>query len=383
MQFNTKFNWQDPFNFHEQLNSTEREVQKHARDFCQKQLMPRIIDDYRNETLDREMLRAMGKAGLIGPKVNAVGYGLIAREIERVDSGYRSAFSIQSSLVLHAIETFGSDAQQKQYVDKIKAGELIGSFCLTEPEHGSNPAGMETQIKKTKDGFVLNGIKRWIGLAPLADVFVVWAKGEAGKVEGFIVERGVGVTTPALEGKLSLRAAPTGEVHFNNVKLNPEAKLPKANGLGAPFSCLNKARYSIAWGAIGAAEDCWFRAHDYVMQRHQFNGALAQHQLVQAKLVDMQTKVALALQSVLRVAHLADEGKAAHEMVSLIKRNSARIALEVAREARDLLGANGILDENHIMRHMANLETVNTYEGTYNMHTLILGRAQTGIAAFG
>jgi len=382
MQFKTKFNWKDPFNFQSQLTPAEREVQKHAYDFCQKVLAPRVIEDYRNENLDRDMMHEMGKAGLIGPEVNAVSYGLIAREIERVDSGYRSAFSIQSSLVLHAIQTFGSDAQKKKYVNKIKEGELIGAFCLTEPDHGSNPAGMEAMVKKTNDSFVLNGSKRWIGLAPIADLFIVWAKGESGKVEGFIVERSEGVTTPALKGKLSLRAAPTGEVHFKNVKLSEDAKLPKANGLSAPFSCLNKARYSIAWGAIGAAEDCWFRAQDYVMKRHQFDGPLAQHQLIQEKLVDMQTKIALALQSVLRVAHLADENKAAHEMVSLIKRNSARIALKVAREARDLLGANGILDEYHIMRHMANLETVNTYEGTYNMHTLILGRAQTGIAAF-
>lgn len=382
MEFNAKFNWKDPFCFQEQLTPAEREVQKQAQDFCQSVLSPHIIDDFRNETLDRERLREMGKAGFIGPKVNAVSYGLIAREIERVDSGYRSAFSIQSSLVLQAITAFGSTEQQKKYISKIEKGELIGCFCLTEPDYGSNPAGMKTAITKDKKGFLLNGVKRWIGLAPLADLFIVWAKDESGEVRGFIVEREKGISTPTLKGKLSLCAAPTGEVHFDRVVLNSEAALPKAKGLGAPFSCLNKARYSIAWGAIGAAEDCWFRAHDYVMRRHQFHGVLAQHQLIQAALVDMQTKIALALQSVLRVAHLSDEKKAAHEMISLIKRNSARMALDVAREARDLLGANGILDENHIMRHLVNLETVNTYEGTYNMHTLILGRAQTGIAAF-
>lgn len=382
MEFNAPFTWQDPLNFETQLTKEEQYIQKDARTFCESSLAQRVLGDFRDETFDREIIHEMGQAGLLGPKVNAVGYGLIAREIERVDSGYRSAFSIQSSLVMHAIETFGSEDQKKAYLPKLSAGQLIGSFCLTEPNHGSNPAGMETQVNKTKTGLMLNGHKRWIGLSPIADVFVVWAKGESGKIEGFIVDRQKGVTTPKLEGKFSLRAAPTGEVVFDNVKLDSNAKLPKAKGLSVALTCLNKARYSIAWGSIGAAEDCWYRAREYVMGRKQFNGPLARHQLIQNKLVDMQTKIALALQSVLRVAHLCDEGKAAHEMVSLVKRNSARMALEVAREARDLLGGNGILDEHHVIRHLLNLETVNTYEGTYNMHTLILGRAQTEIAAF-
>lgn len=379
MDFNARFNWQDPLNFQDQLSADEKSVQQKAHDFCQSVLMPQIVDNFRNEKFDRKILRQMGDAGFLGPKVNAVSYGLIAREIERVDSGYRSAFSIQSSLVIHALRSFGSKAQQEKYEAKLMSGELIGSFCLTEPDHGSNPAGMETKLDKN---LALNGIKRWIGLAPIADIFVVWTKNAEGKIIGVLVERQKSIATPEIHGKISLRAAPTGEVHFNHVQLTEENILPKAQGIAAPFSCLNNARYSIAWGALGAAENCWMIARDYVMKRSQFHGPLAQHQLIQYQLVEMQTKIALALQSVLRVGRLCDEGKAAHEMVSLIKRNSAQVALEVAREARDLLGGNGILDENHIMRHLVNLETVNTYEGTHNMHSLILGRAQTGIAAF-
>lgn len=379
MQFNAKFNWQDPLNFNDQLSPDEKLIQKNAQEFCQKVLMPRVLDDFRHEKFDRKIMRQMGEAGLLGPKVNAVGYGLIAREIERVDSGYRSAFSIQSSLVMQAIGSFGSKAQQEKYLPKLASGELIGSFCLTEPDHGSNPAGMETSLDKN---FILNGKKRWIGLAPVADIFVVWAKNSENQIIGVLVERQKGIVTPEILGKLSLRTAPTGEVHFDQVKLSPESILPGAKGIGAPFSCLNKARYSIAWGALGAAENCWYIAHDYVMKRSQFQGPLASHQLVQYTLVEMQTKIALALQSVLRVAHLIDENNAAHEMISLIKRNSSQVALDIARAARDLLGGNGILDENHVMRHLVNLETVNTYEGTHNMHSLILGRAQTGIAAF-
>lgn len=379
MQFNAKFNWQDPLGFNDQLTLDEQVVQKSAREFCQRVLMPRVTHDFRSKQFDRKIMRQMGEAGLLGPKVNAVGYGLIAREIERVDSGYRSAFSIQSSLVMHAIRSFGSTAQQENYLPKLATGELIGSFCLTEPDHGSNPAGMQTRLDKN---FILTGKKRWIGLAPIADIFVVWAKNEKDQIVGVLVERQKGISTPEILGKVSLCIAPTGEVHFDCVKLSEENLLPKAKGIAAPFSCLNTARYSIAWGALGAAENCWHIAHDYVMKRSQFHGPLAQHQLIQYKLVEMQTKIALALQSVLRVAHLVDEDKAAHEMLSLIKRNSAQVALDIARAARDLLGANGILDENHIMRHLVNLETVNTYEGTHNMHSLILGRAQTGISAF-
>lgn len=379
MDFKAKFNWQDPLNFNDELTADEKNVQKKAHEFCQHVLMPRVMDDFRNEKFDRKIMLQMGEAGLLGPKVNAVSYGLIAREIERVDSGYRSAFSIQSSLVIHAIRSFGSEAQQKKYLPKLMSGEWIGSFCLTEPDHGSNPAGMETKLDKNLE---LTGTKRWIGMAPVADIFVVWAKNSDDKIIGILVERQKKITTPRIEGKISLRAAPTGEVHFDHVKLTEENIMPKAQGIGAAFSCLNSARYGIAWGALGAAEACWLISHDYVMKRNQFDGPLAQHQLIQYKLVEMQTALALALQAVLRVARLCDEGKAAHEMVSLIKRNSAQVALDIAREARDLLGANGILDNNHVMRHLVNLETVNTYEGTHNMHSLILGRAQTGIAAF-
>lgn len=379
MQFNAKFTWQDPLNFNDQLSTDEKLIQKNTQDFCQKFLMPRVVDDFRHEQFDRKIMRQMGDAGLLGPKVNAVSYGLIAREIERVDSGYRSAFSIQSSLVMYAIRSFGSKEQQEKYLPKLASGELIGSFCLTEPDHGSNPAGMETRLD---ENFVLSGKKRWIGLAPVADIFVVWAKNPEGKIIAILVERQKGLATPEILGKLSLRTAPTGEVHFDHIKLTQDNILVKAQGIGAAFSCLNNARYSIAWGALGAAESCWYTAHDYVMRRSQFEGPLAQHQLVQYALVEMQTKIALGLQSVLRVAHLIDENKAAHEMVSLIKRNSAQLALDIARAARDLLGGNGILDEHHIMRHLVNLESVNTYEGTHNMHSLILGRAQTGIAAF-
>lgn len=391
MQFNHPFRWQDPLAFELQLNAAERKVADEAQQFCQAYLMPRVVTDFRDQIFDKSILQGMGQHGWLGGSCagassrtyNAVMYGLIARELERVDSGYRSMFSIQSSLVMHAIFHYGNKTQKHHYLPPLSQGKIVGCFGLTEPDHGSDPGHMETRAEKTAQGYILHGVKRWIGMSPVADLFLIWAKDDAGVVRGFLVERGAkNLEIKNINGKLSLRTAPTGEIYCHGVELTKEAMLPDASGFSAPFSCLNQARYSIAWGALGAAEFCWHWAREYTLHREQFGKPLASRQLIQEKLVDMQTQIALALQSVVRVGRLVDEGKASHEMVSLIKRNSAMVALNVARAARDLLGANGILEDQHIMRHLVNLETVNTYEGTYNMHTLILGRAQTDLPAF-
>jgi len=388
------FDWSDPLDLTGQLSEEERLVRDAAHDYAQGQLLPRVLSAFREERFDREIMAELGALGFLGvtiPEVYGgaeagyVAYGLVAREVERVDSGYRSAMSVQSSLVMHPIHAYGSEAQRRKYLPKLATGEWVGCFGLTEPDHGSDPGGMVTRAVKTDGGYRLKGAKTWITNAPIADVLVVWAKSEAheGKIRGFILERGMkGLSTPKIEGKLSLRASITGEVVLEDVEVPEENLLPNASGLSGPFGCLNRARYGIAWGAMGAAEDCWQRARAYVLDRKQFGRPLAANQLIQKKLADMQTEIALGLQAALRVGRLMDEDRAAPEMVSLIKRNNAGKALEIARQARDMHGGNGIADEFHVMRHMINLETVNTYEGTHDVHALILGRAQTGIQAF-
>jgi glutaryl-CoA dehydrogenase len=388
------FDWADPLRFDAELGEEERLVRDAARDYAQGKLMPRILSAFREERFDREIMNELGELGFLGVTIpetyggagaSYVAYGLIAREVERVDSGYRSAMSVQSSLVMHPIHAYGSEAQRKKYLPKLATGEWIGCFGLTEPDHGSDPGGMVTRAVKSGGGYRLTGAKTWITNAPLADVMVVWAKSDAhdGAIRGFILDRGMrGLSTTRIEGKVSLRASPTGEVVMDGVEVPEESLLPNASGLGGPFGCLNRARYGIAFGAMGAAEDCWQRARSYVLERKQFGRPLAANQLIQKKLADMQTEIALGLHAALRVGRLFDEGKVTPEMISLIKRNNAGKALDIARAARDMHGGNGIADEFHVIRHMVNLETVNTYEGTHDVHALILGRAQTGIQAF-
>ncbi|PZP50271.1 MAG: acyl-CoA dehydrogenase [Azospira oryzae] len=385
------FQWDDPLLIEDQLSEEERMVRDAARDYCQGKLMPRVLEAHRQERFDREILNEMGALGFLGATlegygcagVNHVCYGLIAREVERVDSGYRSAMSVQSSLVMYPIHAYGSEAQKQKYLPRLATGELVGCFGLTEPDHGSDPSSMETRARKARGGYVLHGTKTWITNSPIADVFIVWAKDDAGEIRGFILERGMkGLSTPRIEGKFSLRTSLTGEVVMDEVFVPAENLLPHAKGLKSPFGCLNKARYGIAWGALGAAEFCWHAARHYTLERRQFGRPLAANQLIQKKLADMQTEIALGLQAVLRLGRLMDEGRATPEMVSMLKRNSCGKALEIARLARDMHGGNGISDEYHVIRHVMNLEAVNTYEGTHDIHALILGRAQTGIQAF-
>jgi glutaryl-CoA dehydrogenase len=396
------FKWQDPFLLDEQLDDEERMVRDATRDFCQDRLMPRILEANRHEIFDREIMDEMGEMGMLGSTfpeeygaagLNSICYGLIAREVERVDSGYRSAMSVQSSLVMYPIYTYGTEEQRQKYLPKLASGEWIGCFGLTEPNHGSDPGSMESRATKVEGGWILHGNKMWITNSPVADVFVVWAKvyGEGenaagakdGDIRGFILEKGMeGLSAPKTEGKFSLRASITGEIVMDEVFAPDDSLLPHAKGLRGPFGCLNKARYGIAWGALGAAEFCWHAAQQYTMERIQFGRPLAANQLIQLKLTNMMTEISLGLQSALRVGRLMDEDKAAPEMISLIKRNSCGKALEIARMARDMHGGNGISDEFHVIRHVMNLEAVNTYEGTHDIHALILGRAQTGIQAF-
>jgi glutaryl-CoA dehydrogenase len=385
------FQWQDPLLLDDQLSDEERMVRDSARAYCQDKLMPRILEANRHEKFDRGILHEMGALGFLGSTlegygcagVNHVSYGLIAREIERVDSSYRSAMSVQSSLVMYPIHAFGSEAQRQRWLPGLAKGDLVGCFGLTEPNHGSDPGSMITRATKVDGGFLLKGAKMWITNAPIADVAVVWAKNDAGVIRGYILERGMkGLSTPKIEGKFSLRASTTGELVMDDVFVPADNELPGVQGLKGPFSCLNKARYGIAWGAMGAAEFCWHAAREYTLDRAQFGRPLAANQLIQLKLADMQTDIATSLQAALRVGRLMDEGRASPEMVSLIKRNSCGKALGIARTARDMHGGNGISDEYHVIRHVMNLEAVNTYEGTHDVHALILGRAQTGIQAF-
>ena len=385
------FQWDDPLLLEQQLTDEERMVRDSARAYCQEKLMPRVLEAHRHERFDREILNEMGKMGFLGSTitgygcagVNHVCYGLIARELERVDSGYRSAMSVQSSLVMHAIHEFGSEAQRRKYLPRMATAECVGCFGLTEPDSGSDPLSMTTRAKKVAGGYTLHGTKMWISNAPIADVFLVWAKDDDGEIRGFLLERGMkGLSTPKIEGKFSLRVSPTGEVVMDQVFVPEVNLLPGVSGLKGPFSSLNKARFGISWGALGAAEFCWHAARKYVMERKQFGRPLAANQLIQLKLANMQTEIALGLQVALRIGRLLDEGRATPEMISLAKRNATGKALDIARAARDMHGGNGIADEFHVIRHMMNLEAVNTYEGTHDIHALILGRAQTGIAAF-
>lgn len=362
-----------------------------ARDYCQNKLLPRVKEAFREEKTDPSIFREMGELGLLGPTIEGYGcagasyvaYGLIAREVEGVDSGYRSMMSVQSSLVMHPIYAYGSEAQREKYLPKLATGEWIGCFGLTEPDHGSDPGGMKTRAKKVDGGYQMIGSKMWISNSPIADVFVVWAKTEDGVIRGFVLEKGMkGLSAPKISGKLSLRASITGEIVMDNVFVPDENLLPNVQGLKGPFGCLNSARYGIAWGAMGAAEACWHQARNYVLERKQFNRPLAANQIIQLKLANMQTEIALGLNAALRVGRLKDQDKAAPEMISLIKRNNCGKALDIARMARDMHGGNGIHEDYHVMRHLVNLETVNTYEGTHDVHALILGRAQTGIQAF-
>jgi glutaryl-CoA dehydrogenase len=386
----SEFNWEDPLGLDGELTEEERMVRDSTRAFAQDRLMPRVRLAWRDETVDKELLPEMAALGLLGPTIpeeyggaglGYVSYGLIARELERVDSGYRSTLSVQSSLVMHPIYSYGSETQKKKYLPKLAKAELIGCFGLTEPDFGSDPGSMVTRAEKVPNGFKLNGAKMWISNAPIADLCVVWAKLE-GKIRGFIVERGKGFSTPKIEGKLSLRTSVTGEVVLEDAFVPEDNLLPNVSGLAGPFGCLNMARYGISWGAMGAAEFCWHRARQYVLDRKQFGRPLAANQLMQKKLADMQTEIALGLQGALRLGRMLEDGKAAPQSISLMKRNNCGKALDIARMARDMHGGNGISDEFHVMRVMCNLETVNTYEGTHDIHALILGRAQTGIQAF-
>ena len=387
-----EFNWEDPLDLEAQLTEEERMIRDAARAFAQDKLAPRIKSAFREERFDREILNEMGEMGFLGVMTSNdyggsglgyVAYGLVAREVERVDSGYRSAMSVQNSLVMHPIEAYGSEAQKQKYLPKLATGELVGCFGLTEPDAGSDPGGMKTRAVKVQGGYVLNGTKMWISNSPIADVAVVWGKTEDGVIRGFLVDRGLkGFSTPIIEGKISLRASVTGEIVLDNVEVPEEALLPKAKGLAGPFGCLNKARYGIAWGVMGAAEDCWHRARQYTLDRKQFGKPLAANQLVQKKLADMQTEIALGLQGCMALGRGLERGSLAPPAISLMKRNNCGKALDIARVARDMHGGNGISEEYHVIRHMVNLETVNTYEGTHDVHALILGRAQTGIQAF-
>ena len=388
------FDWADPFALDNQLSSEDRLVRDTAKAFAEDKLAPRVIEAFREEKTDTAIFSEMGELGLLGitvdEKYGGVGashvtYGLVAREIEKIDSGYRSMLSVQSSLVMHPIETFGSEEQKQSYLPRLATGELIGCFGLTEADAGSDPGAMRTVARKTASGFSLTGSKMWISNAPIADLFVIWAKSEAhnGKIKGFLVEKGTaGLNADVIRGKLSLRASTTGSISLDDVQVGEDALLPNVEGLKGPFSCLNKARYGISWGTLGAAEFCWHAARSYTLERKQFNRPLAANQLIQLKLADMQTEIGIGLQSVLQVGRLLDEGACAPELISLVKRNSCGKALEIARKARDMHGGNGISEDYHVMRHLMNLETVNTYEGTHDVHALILGRAQTGLQAF-
>ena len=385
------FDWEDPFRIGEQLDEEERLVMQTARDYARDRLEPRIREAYRNEGTDPAIFREMGELGLLGaslhgygcPGVSYTSYGLIAREIERIDSGYRSMFSVQSSLVMYPIYTYGTEAQREKYLPGLARGELIGCFGLTEPDFGSDPGGLITRARKVDGGYVLSGAKMWISNAPIADVFVVWAKCDDGRIRGFVLEKGMkGLSAPKIEGKLSLRASITGQIVMEDVEVGEGQLLPGVEGLKGPFGCLNSARFGIAWGALGAAEACWHAARSYTLERKQFKRPLAANQLIQKKLADMQTEISLGLLGCLQAARLKERGQLAPELISLLKRNSCGKALDVARMARDMHGGNGISDEYPVFRHMVNLETVNTYEGTHDVHALILGRAQTGIAAF-
>jgi glutaryl-CoA dehydrogenase len=392
MAANAPFNWEDPLLLEQQLSDEERMVRNSAAQFAQAQLAPRVLEAFRHEQTDPSIFREMGEAGLLGATIpseyggsglNYVCYGLIAREVERIDSGYRSMMSVQSSLVMVPIYEFGTQAQRQKYLPRLASGEWIGCFGLTEPDHGSDPGSMASRAKKVEGGYRLTGSKTWITNSPIADVFVVWAKDEAGDIHGFILEKGwKGLTAPAIHGKVGLRASVTGEIVMDNVFVPEENRFPEIRGLKGPFTCLNSARYGISWGALGAAEFCWHTARQYTLDRKQFGRPLAANQLIQKKLADMQTDITLALQGCLRLGRMKDEGTAAVEITSIMKRNSCGKALDVARMARDMLGGNGISDEFGIARHLVNLEVVNTYEGTHDVHALILGRAQTGIQAF-
>ena len=387
------FHWDDPLLLSEQLSDDERMVVDSARAYCQDKLKPRVLEAFRHEKTDASIFPEMGALGLLGPTIpeeyggaglNYVSYGLIAREVERVDSGYRSMMSVQSSLVMVPINEFGNEATKRKYLPRLATGEWIGCFGLTEPNHGSDPGSMVTRARKVDGGYALTGAKMWITNSPIADVFVVWAKDDEGAIRGFVLEKGwKGLSAPAIHGKVGLRASVTGEIVLDEVFCPEENAFPEVRGLKGPFTCLNSARYGIAWGALGAAEDCWHTARQYVLDRKQFGKPLAANQLVQKKLADMQTEITLGLQAALRVGRLFDEGQMAPEMISLIKRNNCGKALDIARVARDMHGGNGITGEYHVIRHSQNLETVNTYEGTHDVHALILGRAQTGIQAFG
>ncbi len=391
----SRFNWEDPLQLDDLLSAEERQIRDTARQYSQDQLLPRIVQAFRHEQTDPAIFRELGELGLLGATLDGYGcagasyvsYGLMAREIERVDSGYRSMVSVQSSLAMYPIHAFGSDALKERLLPKMATGELIGCFGLTEPNHGSDPGSMESRAKAVPGGWELTGAKMWITNSPIADVFVVWAKDsqgdDGGDIRGFVLEKGMkGLSAPVIQGKMGLRASVTGEIVMDKVFVPEENLLPKVKGLKGPFACLNQARYGIAWGALGAAEACWHAARQYTLDRPQFGRPLAANQLVQKKLADMQTEIALGLQGCLRLGRLKDEGRDAPEMTSLLKRNSCGKALEIARVARDMHGGNGISDEFHVVRHMLNLEVVNTYEGTHDIHALILGRAQTGIAAF-
>jgi glutaryl-CoA dehydrogenase len=387
-----QFSWEDPFLLDQQLSEDERMVRDAARDYCQGKLAPRILDAFRNEVTDKNIFREMGELGMLGPTIppeyggpglNYVSYGLIAREVERVDSGYRSMMSVQSSLVMLPIHEFGSSPTRQKYLPKLASGEWIGCFGLTEPNHGSDPGSMVTRAKKVPGGYSLTGSKMWISNSPIADVFVVWAKDESNEIRGFVLEKGAkGLSAPTIHSKVGLRASITGEIVMDNVFCPEENAFPEVRGLKGPFTCLNSARYGIAWGALGAAEDCFHRARSYVLQRNQFGRPLAANQLVQKKLADMLSEIAIGLQGCLRLGRMKDEGTAAVELTSILKRNSCGKALEIARTARDMLGGNGISDEFGVIRHVVNLEVVNTYEGTHDIHALILGRGITGIPAF-
>ena len=388
------FDWADPFALDSQLSEDDRLVRDTAKAYAEDRLAPRIVEAFREEKTDTAIFREMGELGLLGVTVDTayggagaghIAYGLVAREIEKIDSGYRSMLSVQSSLVMHPIEAFGTEQQKQNYLPRLATGELIGCFGLTEADAGSDPGSMRTVARKTASGYILSGSKMWISNAPLADLFVIWAKSDEhdGKIKGFLVEKGTkGLSADVIKGKLSLRASMTGSITLDDVEVGEDALLPHVEGLKGPFSCLNKARYGISWGALGAAEFCWHAARSYTLERKQFGRPLAANQLIQLKLADMQTEIGIGLQSVLQVARLLDEGTCAPELISLVKRNSCGKALNVARMARDMHGGNGISEDYHVMRHLMNLETVNTYEGTHDVHALILGRAQTGLQAF-